>query len=541
MSHMLRKLSQRSLKLCNTWKFTLLDCTSKNPFAMAFSTSTRKSQSSSDYMVLLESLNRRQGVRLGLADSEMLAKSMGSPHLQYKIIHVAGTNGKGSAVTKIAACLRLKGYKVGTFTSPHLFSFRERFQINGEPISEEDIVKQCKEILQAAEDKQLEISFFAACTQIAFSYFASKKVDWAVLETGLGGRLDCTNIIESPNATVITSIGYDHMDILGNTLESIAMEKAGIMKPNCPVVIGPSVSTYSGVWQRAKELNCKIFAVKLDPRGSTYDEENRRISEVTLLKALKMEFPPHLLAEGLSATPPCRLQELLDSEKERALKASLSLLKNEVTALDVANIKKLSVCSVIVDVAHNAPGLERLCQDIGHRGFGKKVRFCVSLSSNREPSVLNPIVSQFSFPKNNRLMGIHYLPSSHRRSKSSEAFFSHLKSDPLAAPDLLTYAFDGLQHSKMWVEKGPFSEEVFPDTATDTATGATNLPENLPRILSSALLKATMEGSSLVICGSFFVMQQALQALDFPLGDTDSIESNETGVIISLNDREPKA
>jgi dihydrofolate synthase/folylpolyglutamate synthase len=178
----------------------------------------------------------------GLQTIIRLSEAFGNPHQQLKAIHVAGTNGKGSTAHSIAAVLQKAGYKVGLFTSPHLIDFRERIKINGEMIPRSEVtefVDKFKALSQSAkaEGETLEPSFFEITTVMAFDWFARCGVDYAVIEVGLGGRLDSTNIL-TPLLSVITNISFDHMAQLGNTLASIASEKAGIIKPEIPVVIG---------------------------------------------------------------------------------------------------------------------------------------------------------------------------------------------------------------------------------------------------------------------------------------------------------------
>jgi dihydrofolate synthase/folylpolyglutamate synthase len=171
----------------------------------------------------------------GLENSLQLDAIFGQPHHQYKTIHVGGTNGKGSTSHLLAAILQEAGYKVGLYTSPHLIDFRERIRVNGEVIGEEYVVQFVEKYREKFEP--IMPSFFELTMEMAFLYFAEQKVDVAVIEVGLGGRLDSTNII-SPDLSIITNIGFDHMKYLGDTLPEIAAEKAGIIKPETPVVIG---------------------------------------------------------------------------------------------------------------------------------------------------------------------------------------------------------------------------------------------------------------------------------------------------------------
>lgn len=171
----------------------------------------------------------------GLENTRLLDEHFGHPHRKFKTIHVAGTNGKGSCSHTLAAILQSAGYKVGLYTSPHLVDFRERIRVNGTPVSEQyviDFVEQHRTFFEP-----LHPSFFELTTAMAFNYFAESQVDVAVIEVGLGGRLDCTNII-TPDLCIITNISFDHVQFLGDTLAKIASEKAGIIKPDIPVVIG---------------------------------------------------------------------------------------------------------------------------------------------------------------------------------------------------------------------------------------------------------------------------------------------------------------
>lgn len=192
----------------------------------------------------------------GLGNTIALDNHLGNPHRLYKTIHVAGTNGKGSTSHTLAAILQKAGMKVGLYTSPHLVDFRERIRINGIQVPEQYVVDFVKDNRGFFEP--LHPSFFELTTAMAFKYFAEQNVDIAVIEVGLGGRLDCTNII-SPVLSVITNISFDHTGFLGDTLEKIAGEKAGIIKPGTPVVIGEYTDETKPVFvKKAEEMNAPI-------------------------------------------------------------------------------------------------------------------------------------------------------------------------------------------------------------------------------------------------------------------------------------------
>ena len=244
------------------------------------------------------------GYKEGLDNTLTLDEHFGHPHQQYKTIHVAGTNGKGSCSHTIAAILQAAGMKVGLYTSPHLVDFRERIKINGQCVSKEYVIDFVEQ--ERAFFEPLHPSFFEITTAMAFKYFADEKVDIAVIEVGLGGRLDCTNII-TPILSVITNISKDHTQFLGNTLHEIAGEKAGIIKRGVPVVIGETVPETKEVFlEKASQMEAPIlFAENFDIskyqdydfelKGS-YQEKNRR---TILCAAQQLELPEEAIRQGM--------------------------------------------------------------------------------------------------------------------------------------------------------------------------------------------------------------------------------------------------
>ena len=191
-----------------------------------------------------------------LSNTQALCKHLGNPEMKFKSVHVAGTNGKGSTSHSLASILQSAGYKTGLYTSPHLKSFTERIRINGIEIHEDEVVLFVKENKQFLEE--LKPSFFEMTVGMAFWYFAKEKVDVAIVEVGMGGRFDSTNVI-LPEVSVITNIGFDHVQFLGDTLPKIAGEKAGIIKPGVPVVISQTQTETTPVFQdKSKEVNAPI-------------------------------------------------------------------------------------------------------------------------------------------------------------------------------------------------------------------------------------------------------------------------------------------
>jgi dihydrofolate synthase/folylpolyglutamate synthase len=241
----------------------------------------------------------------GLQTTEILDAHYGHPHKNFKTIHIAGTNGKGSVSHSLASILQEAGYKVGLYTSPHLIDFRERIRVNGIPVSEEYVIRFVEDFkhLNSKRIHPLSPSFFELTTALAFKYFAEEKIDIAVIEVGLGGRLDCTNII-TPILSVITNISFDHTQFLGNTLAQIASEKAGIIKHQVPVVIGETTKETRPVFEnKAKEMDAPIFfAEEIDKsecdqydfelKGS-YQKKNLR-TILCAMKRLPFIHPEHI-------------------------------------------------------------------------------------------------------------------------------------------------------------------------------------------------------------------------------------------------------
>ncbi len=204
----------------------------------------------------LYGLERFRGMKLGLETTKALLEKLGNPHKELKIIHVAGTNGKGSVCAMLSSILIEAGYKVGMYTSPHLSDFRERFLVDNKKITEDDVIK----YFDIVKKQHTNQTYFEFITSMAFVYFKEQKVDFLVLEVGLGGRLDATNVAK-PLVSVITSISFDHTKYLGKDIKSVAAEKAGIIKENIPVVTGAKEAALDVIKEIAKEKNSDIYAV----------------------------------------------------------------------------------------------------------------------------------------------------------------------------------------------------------------------------------------------------------------------------------------
>jgi len=312
-----------------------------------------------------------------LTNIKLLATHLDNPQSRLKCIHVAGTNGKGSTSHMLASVLQEAGYKVGLYTSPHLKDFRERIKINGEEISEDfvcEFVAKHKDFFEAND-----MSFFEMSVGLAFDYFASEKTDIAIIEVGLGGRLDATNII-TPLVSVITNIGLDHTQFLGNTLEAIAGEKAGIIKPNVPVVIGEYTNETQPVFlAKAEENKAPIFFA------------SDLVSEV---------FPSDLIGDYQFHNKKTVQQTIavLNSQNEfkvseESLKSGLSkVVKN--TGLQGRWQQLGENPKIICDTAHNKHGLAVVMNQLQNEKF-EKLHIVLGVVNDKDLDSILPL-----FPKN---------------------------------------------------------------------------------------------------------------------------------------------
>ncbi|HVM89732.1 MAG TPA: folylpolyglutamate synthase/dihydrofolate synthase family protein [Puia sp.] len=305
----------------------------------------------------------------GLTNTITLCKANGNPYTKFKSVHVGGTNGKGSTSHMLAAILQTAGYKTGLYTSPHLKDFRERIKVNGEWISEDFVVRFVETMKQLIEN--INPSFFEITVAMAFSYFAEQKVDMAIIEVGLGGRLDSTNII-NPELSVITNISYDHMNILGDTLQKIAFEKAGIIKKNTPVVIGEYQEATAAIFrEKAKEENAALsFASQHHFVADWEMSKHALIAEVTSSitnekKHYHLDLPGLYQTKNLVTTLEAigMLRQKGFSITETDIQKALKQVK-QLTGLhgrwEIIHEKPL----VVLDVCHNEDGIKQLIKQI---------------------------------------------------------------------------------------------------------------------------------------------------------------------------------
>lgn len=308
-------------------------------------------------------------IKKDLTNTIALCDSLHNPQQFFKSVHIAGTNGKGSVSHMLAAVMQTAGYKTGLYTSPHLKDFRERIKVNGEMISEEYVISFTEKIKQQIED--IEPSFFEITVAMAFDFFATQKVDIAIIETGLGGRLDSTNIV-TPELSVITNIGWDHMNMLGDTLEKIAFEKAGIIKEKVPVVIGEYLPETKQVFESvAKEKNAPIvFACEKRQATDWYWEKHELVVEVAEAHHTdRLHY--HLDLPGIYQTK--NLLTVIEAVTQ--LKKRNWEINDEHLKKGLQHTKKISGLLgrweiignnplVVLDVAHNEDGVRQLVQQV---------------------------------------------------------------------------------------------------------------------------------------------------------------------------------
>lgn len=309
----------------------------------------------------------------GLSNTLALDEHAGHPHREYMTIHVAGTNGKGSCSHTIAAILQTAGLRVGLYTSPHLVSFRERIRVNGEMIPEQYVVDWVEQNRDFFEP--LSPSFFELATAMAMQYFRDAKVDIAVMEVGLGGRLDCTNII-TPILSVITNISFDHTQFLGDTLEKIAAEKAGIIKPGVPVVIGEAEGGVREVFQEtADRVGAPIIFAEDHPTyldcdyelKGTYQIKNRQ----TVLNCL-LPMGRALKTKGITVTDA--------TQKVKHAFENVCEMTGLMGRWQTLQTEPLVIC----DTGHNVAGWQYLSEQIRHTAEGRQLRMVFGMVDDKD-------------------------------------------------------------------------------------------------------------------------------------------------------------
>jgi len=326
--------------------------------------------------------------KANLDNTIAIDKIIHHPHKKFKAIHIAGTNGKGSTSHYLASIFQEAGYKTGLYTSPHLIDFRERIKINGEMISKEYIVDFVSKFKDDFE--KIEPSFFEWTVGLAFNYFADESVDVAIIETGLGGRLDSTNII-TPELSIITNISYDHKQFLGNALPLIATEKAGIIKANIPVVIGEAISETKTVFTEKSSLeNAHIYFADENYQVNKKESITQKLT-IDILKNkniiyenITSELTGNYQLKNIATV--CQafdiLKENFEKLNEEAFKNGLANVIKNTTLLgrwQTVNNMPLTIC----DTGHNQAGMEFVLHQLKTYGF-KNVHFVLGFVNDKE-------------------------------------------------------------------------------------------------------------------------------------------------------------
>ena len=363
-----------------------------------------------DYLFSQLPMYHRIGVAAYKADLKntlQLCELLDHPENKFRSIHIAGTNGKGSTSHMLAAILQAAGYKTGLYTSPHLKDFRERIKINGNMISEATVISFVERYRASFE--KIELSFFEWTVGLCFDYFASEKVDIAVIETGLGGRLDSTNVI-TPEVSVITNISFDHMNLLGNTLEKIAMEKAGIIKPGIPVVISEEDPATRNVFsQQAKAMNSPVYFPSHD---STVTLKNENADSQVVDAELNGMHLENLVLDLLGNYQRKNVIGVLETVKRLQMSgwkisreniyAGLKNVKSSTGLMgrwQRLNEKPLTIC----DVGHNEAGIREVIQQLAKVPY-QYLHFVIGMVNDKDiSSVLEllPNTANYYFCKAN--------------------------------------------------------------------------------------------------------------------------------------------
>lgn len=348
-------------------------------------------QATLDYLFSQLPMFQRVGAvayKKDLSNTKALCKFIGNPEKELRCIHIAGTNGKGSTAHMLAAVLQAAGYKTGLYTSPHLRDFRERIRINGEMISETDVVDFTERVKPLIETAQP--SFFELTVGMAFDYFYRNKVDIAVIETGLGGRLDSTNVI-TPLLSVITNIGFDHMDLLGDTLPLIAAEKAGIIKSDVPIIIGEKQAEVYPIFEKiANEKRAllkyadQIFDAKLEKASISSQTFSIWKNKRCLHKALSLDLAGNYQQKNL--------QTVLASIDQ--LTNMGWVIEDEAVHVGLANCCQLTGFAgrwtvlkerplTIADTAHNLPGITLMLAQLTQLKY-QQLHFVISMVKDKD-------------------------------------------------------------------------------------------------------------------------------------------------------------
>lgn len=480
-----------------------------------------------DLLHWLLHVNRGRQVKLGLDNMRQLQAALGArcSDASFVTAHVAGTNGKGSVCYKLSRSLDAAGARVGLFSSPHISSFRERIRVGNTPIPEEAVEELLPPIVEACADHRVPATFFELTTLLSMSYFAHERVTHAVYEVGLGGRLDSTNVV-CPDVTVITSISRDHTRLLGETIEEIALEKAGIVKAGVPLIAGPNCP-HALLRDVARDRGAPY--VRVPDEAATFavddfDLENQFIAEAALVSLgvlspraksssngvaagmsggeLVPPSTPDLEAKdeeaavraALALSPECRFQRFYYTREGGAVEAS----KAGPTGAGVVDDVEGTI-DVVLDVAHNDDAFGRLFARLrATYGSTRRVRAVVGISSGKDTTECLAHAL--------RLADVVYLVEADSKRAVSAAELRD------AARECVRVVSD---------QESNGDECATPEVVCDGKVGPT-----VRRAVEAALTAA--DGDVVVVCGSFFLMTEARSELGIPQMLDNGFDLNET-------------
>lgn len=359
-----------------------------------------------DYQASIQYLEKEVGFGSvpGLERIELLMEKMGHPERRLSVIHIAGTNGKGSAAAMLSAILQAAGYRVGCYTSPHLERYNERFLIDGVEISDADFAAEISYAKALCEELEREgkpiPTLFEIITGAAFHYFASQKIDLLLLEVGLGGKYDATNLVPAPLLSLIMSISFDHTEFLGNTLEEIAAEKAGIIKKNCPVVLySQEHIVYNTVKERAEALSAPFYCLQdaeitvasQTLEGTVFSVKNKAFSLENLELSLLGSYQ---IPNAVAVLEACRVLQM------KGLALSEAAIRYGLKHARWAG--RMEICGrtplVLLDGAHNADGIARLAESLSVYFAEKKVTLILGVLGDKEYEKMAELLLPYADP-----------------------------------------------------------------------------------------------------------------------------------------------
>lgn len=354
---------------------------------------------------LLQSQSKFQ-IKPGLERIAEIMKLLENPQEKIKIIHIAGTNGKGSVCAILSSILTTAGFKTGLYTSPHLVEYTERIKINNKDISKSDFSAYVEKINTIAEQNHIDLTEFEILTAVAYLYFAEQKVDFAIIETGLGGRFDATNICKNPLMSVITSISFDHTDRLGNTIEKIAYEKSGIIKDNSTVITASSNQGFNTIKSIANEKNAK-----LETPSAEIDFIFENNVNYAIINNKKYEFPLMGLYQKENLALAIKAIEIINKDEinENTLTSGLKNVNWH------ARFQYIKERNILIDGAHNPDGAKQLSDNLNYYFPDRKKIFIYSTINTKD--YIN--IAKTLFKENDE---IYYLKFTHKNAVPFEKY-----------------------------------------------------------------------------------------------------------------------